>query len=326
MGLLIGAGAPFSIKVNPTTKELATDGEPLIPTVPALTAAVVAALSAEDKAIVERITAERGGKPNIEDILSRVRLLGRAIGTETVHGYDANHYETLGQSICNKIGQLVGPLLPLEPNPYTELVAWIGGTSRESAVEIFTTNYDLLIEEALERARVPYFDGFSGGHLPFFDPSSVASDDLPARWTRVWKLHGSLGWSFEGGQVVRDGQRTTTQLIYPDHLKYEQVQRLPYSALFERFRQFLLTPDTLLLCSGFSFVDAHVSSVLEEALSANANAAVFAFQYGSLESEGLACKLVVPFIQVSPTPIPEPAVLSLRGFQGRGSQMNDSVH
>jgi hypothetical protein len=90
---------------------------------------------------------------------------------------------------------------------------------------------------------------------------------------------------------VRDGQRTTTQLIYPDHLKYEQVQRLPYSALFERFRRFLLTPDTLLLCSGFSFVDAHVSSVLEEALSANANAAVFAFQYGSLESEGLACKL-----------------------------------
>ncbi len=71
-------------------------------------------------------------------------------------------------------------------------------------MEIFTTNYDLLFEQALERTRVPFFDGFSGASEPFFDPSSVASNDLPARWTRLWKLHGSLGWAANArGEVVR---------------------------------------------------------------------------------------------------------------------------
>nr|WP_256378754.1 DUF87 domain-containing protein [Bradyrhizobium sp. URHD0069] len=52
-------------------------------------------------------------------------------------------------------------------------------------MELFTTNYDLLLEEAFERSRAPYFDGFTGGREPFFDPVTVASNDLPARWTRI---------------------------------------------------------------------------------------------------------------------------------------------
>ena len=39
------------------------------------------------------------------------------------------------------------------PSPYTEFVTWISGTGREHPVEIFTTNYDLLFEQALERTR-----------------------------------------------------------------------------------------------------------------------------------------------------------------------------
>jgi hypothetical protein len=78
------------------------------------------------------------------------------------------------------------------------LVGWVGGTNRECAVEIFTPNYDLLFEEAFERAGFPYFDGFTGGHAPFFDPPSIADDVLPARWSRLWKLHGSLVPTFPG--------------------------------------------------------------------------------------------------------------------------------
>ena len=47
------------------------------------------------------------------------------------------------------------------------------------------------------------------------------------------------------------GRAPAPELIYPDHLKYGQVTRQPYSALFERLRLVQLTsPDTLLLCSG----------------------------------------------------------------------------
>ena len=162
---------------------------------------------------------------------------------------------------------------------------------RSHAVEIFTSNYDLLFEEAFERARAPYFDGFSGGSAPFFDPVTVAGDDLPSRWSRLWKLHGSLGWSLEGSAVVRRGARDATQLVYPDYLKYDLTQKQPYAALFERMKTFLLTPDTLMLATGFSFRDAHVCAVLDETLAMNANTAVFAFQYGDLDNEEGACRL-----------------------------------
>ena len=103
---------------------------------------------------------------------------------------------------------------------------------------------------------LPFFDGFSGAHRPFFDPASISTDELPRRWPRVWKLHGSLGWEVKGNGVVRTGRRDSTKLIYPDHLKYDEIRELPYSALFERLREFLMTPDSLLLCSVFRFLIA----------------------------------------------------------------------
>ena len=127
--------------------------------------------------------------------------------------------------------------------------------------------------------------------MPFFDPASVLSHELPSRWSRLWKLHGSLGWKISDNAVIRTGARDATELIYPDHLKYDQVTRLPYSALFERLRQFLTTPDTLLICSGFSFLDSHICAVLDEALAANAHTAILAFQYKSLDEERLATQL-----------------------------------
>ncbi|MGY8684094.1 SIR2 family protein [Bradyrhizobium sp. UFLA05-153] len=193
--------------------------------------------------------------------------------------------------MCNAIGTIVGAKLPEERSAYHELVTWISGTQRPHPVEVFTTNYDLLLEEAFESAKVPYFDGFSGGHAPFFDPVTVAGNDLPPRWSRLWKLHGSLGWKLDQGVVVRSGGYGCTELVYPDHLKYDLTQKQPYAALFERLKHFLLQPDTLLLAAGFSFRDAHICALLDEALAMNANAAVFAFQFQNLAQEDAACAL-----------------------------------
>jgi SIR2-like domain len=290
LGLLVGAGAPVSIKVD-QHGHLKPDGRSIMPDVAGLTAIVVESLAGDDKLVIEKLLPELGEGANIEAILSRVRLLGRALGSAKVHGFDGPAYERLGRAMCEKIGKIVSPELPSAPTPYSELVTWISGTSREHPVEIFTTNYDLLFEEAFERARVPFFDGFAGGHAPFFDPSSVSSDDLPPRWARLWKLHGSLGWAISGDSIIRRGGRGATELIYPDHLKYDQIRKLPYSAIFERLRQFLLTPDTLLIACGFSFADAHVCAVLDEALAANANTAVLAFQFRNLGQEAAACAI-----------------------------------
>jgi len=284
VGLLVGAGAPAGICPSGGDK-------PLIPAVAGLTEMVMAALNATYGETLTALRAEIENS-NIETILSRVRSLGGVIGTTKVHGLDGDGYKALSEAICMQIGKIVNQPLPEGPSPYTEFVTWISGTGREHPVEIFTTNYDLLFEQALERTRVPFFDGFTGSSEPFFDPSSVASNDLPARWTRMWKLHGSLGWAANTkGEVVRTGRADATHLVFPEHLKYDQTQKAPYAALFDRLRAFLMTPDTLLIATGFSFADAHISARIDECLAANPSASVFAFQFKPLEQEVYACDI-----------------------------------
>lgn len=286
IGLLVGAGGPAGI--YPTGSD-----KPLIPAVTGLTDMVVEALQADYKELLSAIKAELPS-PNIESILSRVRSLAGVIGSATVHGLNGEGYRKLGQAICEQIGKIVAQQLPVGISPYSELVTWISGTGREHPIEIFTTNYDLLFEQALERGHVPYFDGFAGASEPFFDPSSVASNDLPARWVRVWKLHGSLGWaSNPRGEVIRTGKHDATHLVFPEHLKYDQTQKAPYAALFDRLRAFLMTPDTLLIATGFSFGDAHISARVDECLSANPSASVFAFQFKALADEGHAHEIAL---------------------------------
>ena len=292
IGLLIGAGAPVALTVN-EEGQVDKNGHPLIPDVERLTQAVVGHLEPMDRAVVDSLLPELGEKPNIETILTRIRRLSQAIGNAKVHDLDGAGYEEMATRICQKIGEVVAPSLPEEPNPFTELVSWIGRAHRDHPIEIFTPNYDLLLEEAFERARLPYFDGFTGAHRPFFDPTSISEDVLPPRWSRLWKMHGSLGWDISGDTIIRTGSRDATMLIYPDHLKYDQITRQPYSALFERLRTFLTTPDSLLLCTGFSFFDAQITAVLDDALAANTHTAVLAFQYRPLAEEKAALKLAL---------------------------------
>ena len=291
LGFLIGAGGPADLQVNRTTGQLDECGDPLIPTVAPLTTAVLAALPPDFEPAIAAIR-HRSATPFIEDILSMTRGLSQVLGSAEVEGLDGHGYTRLSERICDEIGRIVDVVLPESANAFTELIGWIGGTERAHPVEIFTTNYDLLFEQAFERLRLPYFDGFVGAATPFFDPSTVSTNDLPARWARLWKLHGSLGWSIDGhNMVVRGKPGSKNHLIYPEHLKYDQIQKAPYASLFERLHRFLIMPDTLLVVSGFSFADAHVSSRIDEALAANPAASVFAFQYAALSNEPYAAAL-----------------------------------
>jgi hypothetical protein len=290
IGVLIGAGGPLSVRVDATGK-LDPNGQALIPGVNILTDQALLKLTGKQATAAAAIRKSLPDGGNIETILSKIRLLQTVLGDTPMHDLDGAGYAGLGKAICGAIGAIVGAKLPEGRTSYHELVSWVSGTQRAHAVEIFTTNYDLLIESAFEQAKAPYFDGFSGGHAPFFDPVTVAGNDLPPRWSRVWKLHGSLGWKSDGGTVVRSGGTDSTELVYPDHLKYDLTQKQPYAALFERLKRFLLTPDTVLLTTGFSFRDAHICAVIGEALAMNANAAVVALQFQTLAEEEPARKL-----------------------------------
>lgn len=290
IGFLLGAGVPASVKVNSEGQHSA-EGGPLLPDVEGLTQKVLDKLTEGDKKVVNLLSSELGMDPTIELILTRIRRLAEAIGDAEIRGLDSKGYEELAERICGKIGEIVGCSLPEGRNSYTRLISWISGTPREYPVEIFTPNYDLLFEEAFERSQVSYYDGFTGAHRPFFDSASITDDELSPRWSRLWKIHGSLGWKSEDGKIIRTGSHEDTHLIYPDHHKYDQISRQPYSAFFERLRTFLMTPDSLLICAGFSFSDSHITAVLDEALAINPHTAIIAFEFCSLTEDTPSAQL-----------------------------------
>lgn len=288
VGLLIGAGAPVSINVG-------DEGgyKPLIPNIEGLTDQVRASLQKEEKNAYECLE-KQVEKPNIELVLSRVRALAEVIGSTEVCGLDGKGYKALSKSICTSIKQIVDVGLPDEENPYSDLISWINGITRKEPVEIFTTNYDLLFEEAMEKAKTPYFDGFVGSKTAFFDPSSISNNDMPVNWIRLWKLHGSIGWAeTKEGDVVRDFSSDREIMVYPSHIKYDQTQAAPFTSLFDRLKSFMLEPDSLLIANGFSFADAHISSKLMECMAANPSSAIIALQYKKLEEENSAVNIAL---------------------------------
>jgi len=286
IGILIGAGAPVSVNDG-----AAGNYEPLIPNVAGLTKIVRGALEGEYKSAFECIEKQIENS-NIELTLSRVRTLAEVIGESKVCGLDAVGFQSLSQKVCELIYEVVNKPLPEGENPFSHTISWINGINRNHAIEIFTTNYDMLFEEAMERVKTPYFDGFSGSKTPFFDPSSISNNNLQKRWVRLWKLHGSIGWSkSEDGEIVRSNADAGSTMVYPSHIKYDQTQSAPFSSLFERLKNFLLESDTLLICSGFSFADAHISAKLSECMSANPSSALIALQYQNLDDEFYATDL-----------------------------------
>lgn len=186
--------------------------------------------------------------------------------------------------------------LPGQGTPYHKLAAWAGGIQRMQAVELFTTNYDLLVEQALEEHRVAYFDGFVGSRRTFFDPHAIEQDTLPARWARLWKLHGSINWrqdkagSVSRGEQIEEGQR---RVIHPSHLKYDESRRMPYLAMIDRLKAFLRQSSALMVTCGYSFRDEHLNEVIVQGLQGNPTTIVFALLFGKLENYPKAVKLAV---------------------------------
>lgn len=279
VGFLVGAGCPLAVQVP--------DGEktkPLIPDITGLTKQVkdVLDLNAELKDVAQNAWDRVAGRgfptPTVEDILGHIRTLKSLCGNGTIDGFPHDLLAKLDLAICEQIREIVKHPLPTSDTPYHALASWIQAIARDKPVEIFTTNYDLLLEQALEDQGVPYFDGFVGSDNAFLDLESMAEDDLPARWARLWKIHGSINWWMtmtEKKKIRRSRNKIEGEqlLIYPSHLKYDQSRQMPYLAMIDRLRAFLRSEQCVLLTCGYSFGDEHINTYIKQGLSGNPNAA-----------------------------------------------------
>lgn len=151
---------------------------------------------------------------------------------------------------------------------------------------VFTTNYDLFNERAMDRSGIPYSNGFSGTVERRFNPATYRLalaeqlDITSRRWAAVdgfvhfCKLHGSVNWT-EDEQGLFPIRESHTPLdpsenrvmIYPTPSKQTASFGSPYSDMFREFQRQVVQDQSVLVILGYSFGDEHVNNIIFQGLS-----------------------------------------------------------
>lgn len=173
----------------------------------------------------------------------------------------------------------------------TDIVALRETSIVHKVINVFTTNYDNLIENALEMNRVDYFDGFEGRINPRFSTANYGKlickqTELSGRLSEVvsvnlFKIHGSLFWKEEKGEICfEDFNRKLVDIslaadqdeflesysklaiINPEKNKFNStVMNSNYYDQIRMFANELERQNTILLAFGFSFADEHILQI-----------------------------------------------------------------
>lgn len=157
--------------------------------------------------------------------------------------------------------------------------------------KIFTTNYDLVIEKAMDELGVMYIDGFVGFHRRTLRPESYNYDlYYPTTTTEgkvhrlekvihFYKLHGSLSWVEKKKDSVNiygieernietiENEEKGGVMIYPTPLKKRFTLDFPYSEMFRHLSSAITQPQSVLITIGYSFGDEHINDIIYQALS-----------------------------------------------------------
>lgn len=148
---------------------------------------------------------------------------------------------------------------------------------------VFTTNYDLFNETAMDRLGLPYANGFSGVIERRFNPATfryalAEQLDLTNRkWTAVdgfvylCKLHGSISWSEDNHGLfpIREsipGDEPGKIMVYPTPAKQNSSLGSPYSDLFREFQGHIVREQSVLFTMGYAFGDEHINNIIYQAL------------------------------------------------------------
>lgn len=179
----------------------------------------------------------------------------------------------------------------------TFLMSFASRTGVRDRLNIFTTNYDRLIEAGAELAGLHLLDRFLGNLMPIFRSSRLDLDmhynppgirgeprylEGVARYT---KLHGSVDWVQAGKDIRRLGlpfgaehvdpylkapnlgEATAHSLmIYPNAAKDRETADYPYVELFRDLAAAVCRPNSTLVTYGYSFGDEHINRVIRDML------------------------------------------------------------
>jgi hypothetical protein len=306
IGFFAGAGTSM-IKEKPNGK--AGDGSEfssLVLGTKEMTENIVASISElADKSFQKAIDAIKdelvteGSKFHIENLISKITQKELVVGNEKLCGLDRSQLKQLKELLEAKIRVIVSihkadNFSSWEITHY-KFAEWIAEANRKNCVEVFTTNYDYLFEIAFERNGMPYFDGFIGSFTPSFHSYSVEDDYLLSTWTKLWKIHGSLGWDYDDKdkKFIRVNKDSDKIVVYPSLSKYDKSKKQPYVSFIDRLNRFVKREDTVLFITGYSFSDEHVNETILNALSRSKTSSAIAFVYDSFDENSSITKLAM---------------------------------
>ncbi len=179
-------------------------------------------------------------------------------------------------------------------------------------VNIFTTNFDMFIEDSCERLGIPYNDGFTGQIKPTFSVANFNkiqkykslqfdnTSDIPL--FNIIKLHGSVSWVAKDNEIVySDGSHIIDDLdektgkdfsdgydkiavINPNAEKhFETVLNTNYASMLRKFTLELEKENSVLMIFGFSLDDKHIKNLLYGVMKSNPTLVVIYFSYSQYD-------------------------------------------
>ena len=182
-------------------------------------------------------------------------------------------------------------------------------------INIYTTNYDNLIESSLEANKIPYFDGFEGRSPAIFSTtnygkffgrqSGISNRSTEITAVNLYKLHGSLFWrqkkteiefkdfrnkleEFEktkntGEKYIKEYEKKFA-IINPTKEKLNStLLNINYYDQLRLMSNELEKQNALLISFGFSFADEHIFTIIERTLKINPTLTLILFAYSETD-------------------------------------------
>jgi hypothetical protein len=172
------------------------------------------------------------------------------------------------------------------------LLSFASRAATRERLNLFTTNYDRLIEYGSDLAGLHVIDRFVGALSPVFRATRLSIDvhyNPPGirgepRYLegviRLCKIHGSLDWRWQDGELRRCAlpfgaatkhpeipeKPSESVMIYPNPAKDVETLDYPYAELFRDFAAAVCRPNSSLVTYGYGFGDDHVNRVIKDML------------------------------------------------------------
>lgn len=261
-----------------------------------------------DKAAKE--AAQKAGREagNLEDqlraaneLLRGLEILGKSDDATTLRTELTATLEAFAKSILESEAGIATASEDKREQAFNVLVTFLMSFASRTGVRdrlnIFTTNYDRLIEAGAELAGLHLLDRFLGTLMPIFRSSRLDLDmhynppgirgeprylEGVARFT---KLHGSVDWVQTDSDIRRiglpfgaeevgpylkapglNGASAHKLMIYPNATKDRETSDYPYVELFRDLAAAVCRPNSTLITYGYSFGDEHINRVIRDML------------------------------------------------------------